>query len=128
MPNKAPLLIGALALAACTAAPPPPTAQVAAAIGGCINSDQIVSRHVAGSGAVDFEMLGGVTYRNQLAQVCPGMDRLGSSAVIAIVNRGQGSQVCRGDQIRIYDPVEAKATGPANEPTCVLGNFVALPG
>lgn len=125
---KAALLMSAFGLAACTAAPPPPLpAQAAAATTDCINSDQIVSRHVAGAGAVDFELLGGVTYRNQLAQVCPGMNRLGSSAVISVINRGQGSQLCRGDQIRIYDPVEVKATGAASGPTCVLGNFVALP-
>jgi hypothetical protein len=71
-------------------------------------------------------MVGGVTYRNHLAQVCPGMDRLGSSAAIDSINRGEGAQLCRGDRIRVYDAAEIKATDAAQAPTCVLGDFVAL--
>jgi hypothetical protein len=68
-----------------------------------------------------------VTYRNQLASVCRGLERLGTTAVIQIDNRGQGSRLCRGDRIRVYDPVEVKATGAGNVPTCLLGDFVATP-
>jgi hypothetical protein len=128
MQMKAAFLISTLGVGACTAAPPspPPAAQFAAAATNCINSNQIVGRRTVPGGAVEFEMVGGITYRNQLAQVCPGMDRLGSSAVIETISRGQGAQICRGDQIRVYDPVEVKATGAANSPVCVLGEFVAV--
>jgi hypothetical protein len=128
MQMKAAFLISTLGLGACTAAPPPASrpAQAAAATTRCISSDQIAGRHLDGPGTLEFEMVGGVTYRNQLAQVCPGMDRLGSSAAIDSINRGEGAQLCRGDRIRVYDAAEIKATDAAKAPTCVLGDFIAL--
>ncbi|HUG45295.1 MAG TPA: hypothetical protein VMK31_02130 [Sphingomicrobium sp.] len=89
----------------------------------CIPSDQILSRRLAGASAVDFELLGGAVYRNQFASACPGIERLGELGVVAVTSGGEGSRLCQGDRVKIFDPVEAQATGLAAYPECLLGNF-----
>jgi hypothetical protein len=111
-------------LASCAPAPPPlqPLGQTAR----CIPSDQIVSRRVGGAGALDFELLGGAVYRNNLASACPGMERLGDLAVVAVTSGGEGSRLCRGDRVKVFDPVEAQATGLQSYPECLLGDFTLV--
>lgn len=116
------LVMGAVG---CTAAPP--AALVESKAASCIDSDQVIGRRVAGPAAVDFDVLGGVTYRNQLASACPGIDRLGKLAVVTVTSTSGGSRLCSGDRVRIADPVEAKATGLRSYPDCLLGSFVPVP-
>lgn len=112
-------------LSACAAAPP--AQQLSGAAPNCIALDQVITRKVAGPAAIDFEMIGGNVYRNHLATVCPGIERLGDLAVVAITSGGEGSRLCRGDRVRVFDPVEARATGLQSYPECVLGEFTEVP-
>lgn len=115
-------------LAGCAVAPP--AAQISEVAGSgqnCIALDQVVTRRVAAPAAIDFEMIGGTIYRNRLATACPGMERLGELAVVAVTSGGEGSRLCRGDRVRVFDPVEARATGIRSYPECVLGDFAEVP-
>lgn len=88
----------------------------------CIPLDQVVGRRVVGSHLV-FETTGPTDFRNDLIGGCPRLVRLRSSATVSIASGGDGGQLCRGDRVRIADPVEAGATGLLNQPTCQLGDF-----
>jgi hypothetical protein len=115
-----------LGLAACTAQPPPPPPAMAQ--GGqvsCIDLKQVVARHVLPPASVLFEMAGGVTYRTDLVGGCPSAARADSSTIVQ--TESQGTQLCRDDHIRIYDPVEAQATGSGAFPQCRVGVFTAVP-
>jgi hypothetical protein len=117
------LILLCSAAAACTAAPPPGQQLAAAGAERCIQLDQVIARRASGPAAVDFEMLGGITYRNQLASACPGLERLGESAVVAVTAGAETGRLCAGDRVKIFDPVEVKATGLQTYPYCKLGEF-----
>ena len=128
MKTVLPVLLTAT-LIGCTAAPPPPGQQAMAMPPGaqnCIPLSQIAGRRVEPPNSVMFEVAGPVNYRNDLIGECPGLARLGSTAAIEFVNP-TGSQICRDDRIRVFDPVEAKATGIRGEPVCRLGAFIPVP-
>ena len=117
--------VAALAVASCTAAPPPQQAAAVPGARSCLSLDQVSGRYTAPPNSVIFETVGPVIYRNDLASRCPGIERLGASAAIAF-DTGPGGQVCRGDRIRIFDPIESRATGIASNPACVLGDFIPI--
>ena len=125
MKASAPLIFVCLAMASCTAAPPPQ--QALAGASRCIPLDQVVARRIAGPMGVDFEMLGGTTYRNHLASKCPAFERLGDNAVVAVTAGAETGSLCAGDQVKIFDPVEIQATGLKGYPSCRLGQFTAMP-
>lgn len=118
--------IAALGLAACTAQPPPPppAAQMGAQAS-CIDLKQVVARHVLPPDSVLFEMSGGITYRTDLVGGCPSAARADANSIVQ--TESQGTQLCENDHIRIYDPVEAKATGSGAFPQCRVGRFIAVP-
>lgn len=121
MKSLAPLVLLSAVITACTASPPP---QQADAVGiRCIMSDQIVGRRLAGANAVEFDVLGGTTYLNQLARACPGLERLDGTAIVAITGGADPGRLCAGDRVQIFDPVEVKATGLKSYPFCQLGKF-----
>jgi len=126
MKAPTPLILLCSAVTACTAAPSPQQQIAAAGAVSCIPMDQVIARRLSGPGAVDFEMLGGTTYRNQLASACPGLERLGESAVVAVTAGGETGRLCAGDRVKIFDPVEVKATGLQTYPYCRLGKFSAM--
>lgn len=125
MRGAAATVLSAVMLTGCSAAPPVPAA--AAGLTRCIPAEQIVGRRTAGAAAVDFELLGGLVYRNQLRGSCPGLARLGSAATVSIASGGEGGQLCAGDRIRVLDPIEGRGTGASSYPTCILGQFSAAP-
>lgn len=112
-------------LAGCNAQPAPAPQLALGAPTNCIDLKQVAARHVLPPSAVLFEMAGAVSYRNDLVGSCPGAARADASAIIETLS--QSSQLCRDDRIRIYDPVEARATGAGAFPTCRLGRFTAVP-
>ena len=125
MKNIAILLLAGLG--ACSAEPtsaPPPLASAGAQVN-CIDLKLVSSRRVLPPAAVLFEMTGGISYRNDLHGSCPSAARADPSAIIQ--TESQSTQLCRDDRIRIYDPVEAKATGARSFPKCRLGSFTAVP-
>lgn len=89
----------------------------------CIPLDQVVARRTVGATAVEFDVIGGTTYRNELASACKGIERLGSSAAIAVTTGAETGMLCAGDRVKIFDPVEVKATGLRTYPYCQLGKF-----
>jgi hypothetical protein len=110
---------------ACNAQPNPaaPLAAAGAQVN-CIDLKQVSGRRVLPPSAVLFEMTG-VAYRNDLQGSCPSAARADPSAIIQ--TESQSTQLCRDDRVRIYDPVEAQATGARSFPECRLGAFTAVP-
>ena len=89
----------------------------------CIFLDQVVARRTVVPNAVEFDVVGGITYRNDLATACKSIERLGPSAVIGVTSDGDTGMLCAGDRVKIFDPIEVKATGLRSYPYCRLGNF-----
>jgi hypothetical protein len=123
---KLTIAVFGLGLTACTAQPPPgPPAVAQGAQVSCIDLKQVSARHVLPPSSVLFEMVGGITYRTDLVGGCPGAARADTSSIVQ--TESQGTQLCRDDHIRIYDPVEAKATGSGAFAQCRVGAFTAVP-
>ncbi|HYE28409.1 MAG TPA: DUF6491 family protein [Allosphingosinicella sp.] len=116
-------LFVAVLLAGCTTEPQAPErlTRAARAPVECINLDQIVSRRPSGDRSILFEMTGGRVYRNALPGRCPGLERAGPSHIVEV--EATGGQLCRGDRIRVYDPLEARNIGSGAFPQCRLGVF-----
>ena len=125
--TKAASLALALTLGSCSVMPPesPPASTTPVGLA-CIDSDRVAGRRGAGAGAIDFEMSNGVVFRNHFQGACPGIERLGSMLAVAVVSGGEGGRLCRGDRIRIFDPVEVRAVGIPAQPSCVLGGFTQV--
>jgi hypothetical protein len=114
------------ALAGCAAAPEPQLQAQSTQAARCISLQQVAGRRVLSDGSVLFEGVGPFDFRNRLASQCPGAARIARSAVVSIVEPTSGNQLCRGDRIRITDPVETGAAGTLREPSCILGDFEAV--
>lgn len=124
MTRVAVFTIVAPVLTGCAAAPM--TQQPISAGAECIALNQVVGRRVAGPNAIEFEMVDGSVIRNDLASACPGLERLGGLATISISSGGEGGRLCRGDRVRIFDPIEARATGLQSYPECLVGGFTQV--
>lgn len=126
MKTALPILVSAT-LVGCTAEPPRQPVAAAAVAGAqeCIHLDQVTARRVQPPNSVVFDV-GPVSYRNDLIGPCPSIARLGESASIELESP-LGKQLCRNDHIRVFDPVETKATGIRSAPLCRLGVFVPVP-
>jgi hypothetical protein len=124
---KSRILLLSFALAGCNAQPPgpPPAALTAGARTNCIDLKQVIAKHALAPNSVLFEMNGGISYRNDLQGVCPGIARANGSEIIQ--TESQSAQLCVNDSIRVYDPIEAKATGAHSFAKCRLGAFTAVP-
>lgn len=105
-------------LAAATAGADAPAAE-------CVNLDQVISRRPQKPNAIVFYLAGGKAYANHLPDHCPAIARAGEGDIVHI--EATGSQLCRGDRVRIYDPVEAKNIGAQAFPHCRLGAFTPAP-
>ena len=112
------------ALAACTAEPAPPPMMTARAAGSCIDLAQVTARHVAPPSAVVFETTHGI-YRAELQGNCAAAARPNGSEIVQTLS--QSSHLCPDDRVRIYDPVEARATGARAFPQCRIGSITAVP-
>jgi hypothetical protein len=97
----------------------PPGAQVS-----CISLNQVVSRTPLPPSAVLFEMTGGITWRADLQGNCAA--RADRASIVQ--TESHSTRLCHNDRIRIYDPVEAKATGARSFPACRIVGFTAVPG
>lgn len=116
-----------LGLVGCAIHSPPPGGQATAADAvQCIALNQVAGRRVVDGTSVLFEMSGPVDYRNALGGNCPGLARLGSTATISIASGGEGGRLCRGDRVRVVDPVETGRAGAVVAPTCVLDSFTPV--
>lgn len=112
-------------LIGCTAEPPrQEVARVPVGVLDCIHLEQVTSRRVQPPNSVIFDV-GPVSYRNDLIGKCPTIARLGASASIEFENP-MGRSLCRNDRIRVFDPVEVRATGIRSAPLCRLGSFVPV--
>ena len=123
---KSNMILLGLGLSACTAqAPAPPPAVAQGGQVSCIDLKLVTSRHVLPPSSVLFEMSGGITYRTDLVGGCPGAARANASSIVQ--TESQGTQLCEDDHIKIYDPVEARATGSGSFAQCRVGKFTAVP-
>jgi hypothetical protein len=91
----------------------------------CIDLQQVIARHAQPPSSVVFEMSGGATYRNDLVGGCPGVARATGAEIVQ--TETQSTMLCANDTIRVYDPVEAKATGTGSFAQCRVGMFTAVP-
>jgi hypothetical protein len=117
-----------LLLAGCAAqadAPDEARAAPAGAKVSCIDPARIVTRSAAPPGAILFDMTGGTTYRNEVVGACPGIARATAASIVQL--EIDGTRLCRNDSVRVYDPVEARATGAAAFARCRLGDFTPVP-
>ena len=93
----------------------------------CIPSNQVAVRHIAGPSALNFEMLGGTNYRNELVGRCSAFKRLGDNAIVAVASSSDKDRLCAGDRVKIFDPVDVEASGLQGYASCQLGPFTAVP-
>ena len=123
-------LLAPMALAACAPRQEEPESPATAAATGepvrCIALDQVISRRPAGAQTLVFELAGGRRYRNELPDHCPGLAHAGDAEIVHV--EATGSQLCSGDRVRIYDPIEAKTVGAQAFPHCRLGEFTPIAG
>jgi len=94
----------------------------------CINLDSATVRRAVDERTIEFEMVGGKTYRNQLGGRCPGL-RNAARGFGGLAFDVYGSQLCRGDLVRALDPNSALGIGGEYRSAipCPLGNFVLMP-
>jgi hypothetical protein len=121
------ILLLSLGLAGCSAQPPgpPPAAVALGARTSCIDLKQVIAKHPIAPNSVVFELAGPISYRNDLQGECPGLLRANASQIIQ--TESQSPQLCVNDTIRVYDPVEATATGARSFAKCRLGYFTVVP-
>jgi hypothetical protein len=62
-------------------------------------------------------------YRAELVGNCAA--RATSTDIVETVS--QGTQICRDDRVRVFDPIEAKGTGIRSFPQCRIGSITAVP-
>ena len=101
-----------------------PDEAIAAPIGpavSCINLDQISGRRPVAPGSIVFEMAGGVTYRNDVKEKCPGLEHSDPGYTIAF--EVYGGRLCENDTVRVFNPSEAAAIPLKSFPQCRLGTF-----
>ncbi|HEX8668025.1 MAG TPA: hypothetical protein VF727_06605 [Allosphingosinicella sp.] len=122
------LLLSPLALVACTAAEPvPETSASTAAIGqqvACIDTTRVAGRRAENNRSLVFELTGGQTFRNDLEEACPGIERAASFGSLSV--DPVDARMCRGDMVRVYDPSDIPAGDIKNVPRCRLGNYTRI--
>lgn len=110
-------------------APQVPASQTAALALGeqvrCVPVQQIIARRATGPRTLEFEVAGGITYRNDLPEMCPGLENRTNFDVVLL--EVDGAQVCAGDSFRAIEPLEAQAVGARAFPRCRLGAFTRIP-
>ena len=111
-------------LSACNAQPTPPPSVSVAGAANCIDLTHVIARHAVAPDAVIFEMAGGISYRAELQGRCAGASRAHGSEIVQ--TETQSTHLCRDDHIRIYDPVEAKATGAGSFAMCRVAGFTPV--
>jgi len=107
------LMLSSAAMAAAPASKP------AGAVS-CIDPHQMEGTSAEGDDTIVFRV-GSKTYRNHLASACPALSRLNSFGSLA--TEPWGSQLCRGDSVRVFDQNEARTIGLMGAPRCRLGWF-----
>jgi hypothetical protein len=106
----------------------PQSAHEPALVGGersCIELNQIVGQRVE-RGQLIYQLTDGQTVRNRLEGTCPALERASGSEITQIDI--QAPQLCRGDAVRVYDPVTIGAGGPQSVMRCRAGPFVPVAG
>lgn len=119
--------LGFALLSGCVGEAPPAPQSMTSAAGEterCVSVQQITARRATGPRTLEFDLAGGRTYRNDLPEVCPGLENRRVFDVIAL--EVDGSRICAGDSFRAFEPDEARAVGIRAFPRCRLGNFTRI--
>ena len=90
----------------------------------CIDGARVVSQQAAGPDSIRFRMQGGVDYVSRVPG-CPGIAGIGGFNAVALEQRG--TEICRGDFVRAFDPAAARAGGLGGFARCPLGGFTPVP-
>lgn len=119
-------LVGLLALLAGACNGPHAVRESTAAAGtrACIDLKQVTGRRVE-RGQLIYQLSSGETVRNDLGGHCPPLERAMGSEITQIEN--DSGQLCRGDGVRVYDPVTVGAGGPSSILRCQAAAFVTVP-
>ena len=100
----APLLaLAPLLVLGCTNERDAPDEASAAPIGpavSCINLDQVSGRRPVPPRSIVFEVAGGVTYRNDVKDGCPSLERADAASTLAF--EVHGSRLCENDNVRTH--------------------------
>jgi hypothetical protein len=121
------LLLAPLLLLGCTNERDAPDEATAAPIGpavSCINLDQVAGRRPVAPRSIVFEVAGGVTYRNDMKDSCPSLERADTGYTLAF--DVTGSRLCEDDNVRVFDAVQARAIPINSFPRCRLGKFTPI--
>lgn len=90
----------------------------------CVDLGHVVARRVE-RGRIVMQLSSGTSYSNHLQGNCPALARATGGEIIETLNDGQ---LCRGDALRIYDPVTVRVGGPAGVLRCRAGDFTPMAG
>lgn len=90
----------------------------------CIDNQSIDGHQAEDENTLIFTV-GRQSYRNHLRTRCPGLMRLNSFG--GLETETQGSQLCEGDTIRVFDTQGVRAVGLGAYPRCALGWFEPIP-
>ena len=90
----------------------------------CVDLGQVVARRVE-RGQIVMQLSSGVSYSNHLEGNCAALNRATGGEIIQTLNDGE---LCRGDALRIYDPVTVRVGGPAGVQRCRAGDFTPIAG
>ena len=90
----------------------------------CIDVGRVAGRRAENNRTIVFELAGGQTYRNDLQETCPGIQRASSFGSLSI--DPIESRLCSGDMVRVYDPAEIRGSSIKAAPRCRLGAFTRI--
>jgi len=91
----------------------------------CIDVSRIGHETAESRGVLVFHMIDGKAYRNRLIAACPGL--MNTNGFWRLEMEPSGSQLCRGDRVRPFDPRSVRTMGMHAYPACGLGVFEPAP-
>lgn len=89
----------------------------------CLDLSRIAGQRGDGPRRILFETAGG-TFRNDLPEVCPGLERPETFTVL--VFEPKSGPLCRDDFVRVADTNQLGTLGAASSPRCRLGRFTPI--
>lgn len=89
----------------------------------CIDLTRVAGRRAESNRTLVFELTDR-TYRNELAEACPGIERASNFGTLAV--DAPETQICRGDMVRVYDPADLRGSSIKTAPRCRLGAFTRI--
>ena len=89
----------------------------------CIDLTQVTGQLVERDGII-YHLSSGETFRNDLGGHCPPLENATGGEITQTENNG--TQLCRGDSVRVYDPATVGAGGPGAVLRCQAAAFIPV--